>query len=142
MTSKPKLNANQRLTEFPNEGFTVLESNLYCNYCDCNVSWLHKSDVSKPFYFQIPILFYSILFRIELFEYFLANQLPDNQNIKLNGVIGGRAGPRGARGLVQVKIRGAWAPCPQVENRSTSGGSGVSPVRLSLSRPNCHSDIL
>jgi hypothetical protein len=47
MTSKPKLNANQRLTEFPNEGFTVLESNLYCNYCDCNVSWLHKSDVSK-----------------------------------------------------------------------------------------------
>jgi hypothetical protein len=47
MTSKPKLNANQRLTEFANEGFTVLESNFYSNYCDCNVSWLHKSDVSK-----------------------------------------------------------------------------------------------
>jgi hypothetical protein len=47
MTSKSKLNANKRLTELPNEGFTVPESNLYCNYCNCNVSWLHKSDVSK-----------------------------------------------------------------------------------------------
>jgi hypothetical protein len=44
-----------------------------------------------------------------------------------------RAGPRRARGLVQVKIRGAWAPCPQVENRSTSGGSGVSPSGVDLS---------
>ncbi len=47
MTTKPKLKANQRLTEFPNEGFAVLDGNLYCNNCDCHVSWVHKSDITK-----------------------------------------------------------------------------------------------
>lgn len=47
MTSKPKLKPHQRLIEFPNEGFIVLDGNMYCNYCDCNVSWVHKSDVAK-----------------------------------------------------------------------------------------------
>jgi hypothetical protein len=36
-----------------------------------------------------------------------------------------RAGPRGARVLVQVNSGGAWAPYPQVgENRCTSGSGG------------------
>jgi hypothetical protein len=47
MTSKPKVKVNQRLDDFPNEGFAILDGNLYCNFCDCHVSWLHKSDVLK-----------------------------------------------------------------------------------------------
>ena len=47
MTSKPKLKPNQRLVEYPNEGFAILDGNLYCNYCDCDVSWIHKSDVLR-----------------------------------------------------------------------------------------------
>ena len=47
MTLKPKLKPSQRLTEFPDEGFAVLDGNLYCNNCDCHVSWIHKSDVTK-----------------------------------------------------------------------------------------------
>ena len=47
MTSKPKVKANKRLDDFPNDGLAVLDGNLYCNFCDCHVSWLHKSDVLK-----------------------------------------------------------------------------------------------
>jgi len=47
MTSKPKLKPNQRLVEYPNEGFAILDGNLYCNNCDCDVSWIHKSDVLR-----------------------------------------------------------------------------------------------
>jgi len=47
MTSKPKLKASRRLIEYPDDGFVVLDGNLYGNYCDCHVSWTHKSDVLK-----------------------------------------------------------------------------------------------
>ena len=47
MTSKPKVKANKRLDDFPNEGLAVLDGNLYCNFCNCHVSWFHKSDVLK-----------------------------------------------------------------------------------------------
>ena len=47
MASKPKLKASRRLIEYPDDGFVVLDGNLYCNYCDCHVSWTHKSDVLK-----------------------------------------------------------------------------------------------
>jgi len=44
-TSKPKLKPSQRLVDYPNDGFTVRF--LYCNFCDCDVNWVHKSDVHK-----------------------------------------------------------------------------------------------
>src|SRR6218665_3916787 len=49
MTSEPKagLKPNHRLIEYPNQGFTIADGNLYCNYCNCNVNWIHKSDVLR-----------------------------------------------------------------------------------------------
>lgn len=47
MSSKPKLKPHQRVVDFPNEGLAIVDGNLYCNFCDCNVSWSHKSDVAK-----------------------------------------------------------------------------------------------
>ena len=42
-----KVKASQRLSEYPNEGFVIVDRNLYCNLCDCHISWIHKSDVLK-----------------------------------------------------------------------------------------------
>ena len=47
MTSQPKVKPNQRLIEYPNQGFMIADGNLYCNYCNCNVNWIHKSDVLR-----------------------------------------------------------------------------------------------
>ena len=47
MTSKSKLKASQRLKDYPNEGFVLLDGNLYCNLGGCHVSWIHKSEVMK-----------------------------------------------------------------------------------------------
>jgi len=47
MSSKPKLKPHQRLADYPNDGFSVVDGSLYCNFCDCDVSWIHKSDVHK-----------------------------------------------------------------------------------------------
>src|SRR6218665_1824322 len=47
MTSKPKVKPNQRLSEYPNQGFMIADGNLYCNYCNCNANWIHKSDVLR-----------------------------------------------------------------------------------------------
>lgn len=41
------MKAQQRVVEFPNEGFSVLDGNVYCNNCNCSVSWVHKSDIVK-----------------------------------------------------------------------------------------------
>jgi len=47
MASKPKLKPSQRIADYPNDGFSVTDGSLYCNICDCDVSWIHKSDVQK-----------------------------------------------------------------------------------------------
>ena len=47
MSLKPKLKPSQRLADYPNDGLCVVDGSLYCNYCDCDVSWIHKSDVQK-----------------------------------------------------------------------------------------------
>src|SRR6218665_4155242 len=49
MTSEPKagLKPNQRLIEYPNQGFMIADGNLYCNYCNCSVNWIHKSKVLR-----------------------------------------------------------------------------------------------
>ena len=47
MTSKPKVKAFKRVVKYPDDGFYTLDGNLHCNYCDCHVSWLHKTDVLK-----------------------------------------------------------------------------------------------
>jgi len=43
MTSQPKVKPNQRLIEYPRQGFMIADGNLYayCNYCNCNVNWIH-----------------------------------------------------------------------------------------------------
>jgi len=47
MSSKLKLKPHQRLADYPNDGFSVVDGSLYCNFCDCDVSWIYKSDVQK-----------------------------------------------------------------------------------------------
>ena len=47
MTSQPKVKPNQRLIEYPNQGFMIADGSLYCNYCNCNVNWIHKNDVLR-----------------------------------------------------------------------------------------------
>src|SRR6218665_486701 len=47
MTSQLKVKPNQRLIEYPNQGFMIADSKLYCSYCNCNVNWIHKSDVLR-----------------------------------------------------------------------------------------------
>ena len=47
MSSKPKLKPHQWLADYPNDGFSVVDGSLYWNFCDCDVSRIHKSDVQK-----------------------------------------------------------------------------------------------
>jgi len=44
---KAEVKTTSTLADYPNDGFSVVDGSLYCNFCDCDVSWIHKSDVHK-----------------------------------------------------------------------------------------------